>query len=185
MSQDRDSSEPNENATLDGLAESLANPHSLAWNPVSPSTMIVVDGNRLKLLSIEWDLCNARAMSPLLLVCLILFQLSGTSVGQTLKERLKPIIDAHAGEVTVAIKNLTTGEAYEHEATKVMPTASLIKFPILVELYRQMEEGILPTSRMVTLTQEEMVPGSGILTQHFQRDNHSHRRCRSIDDHLF
>ncbi len=30
-----------------------------------------------------------------------------------------------------------------------------------------MEEGILPTSRMVTLTQEEMVPGSGILTQHF------------------
>ncbi len=104
---------------------------------------------------------------PLLLVCLILFQLSGTSVGQTLKERLKPIIDAHAGEVTVAIKNLTTGEAYEHEATKVMPTASLIKFPILVELYRQMEEGILPTSRMVTLTQEEMVPGSGILTQHF------------------
>ncbi len=48
-----------------------------------------------------------------------------------------------------------------------MPTASLIKLPIMVESYRQAEEKKVDLSDMVTLKQSDKVPGSGILTDHF------------------
>jgi beta-lactamase class A len=56
-----------------------------------------------------------------------------------LASELKPLIAAHAGNVSVAIKNLETGESFLHQETQVMPTASLIKFPVMIELYRQAE----------------------------------------------
>jgi beta-lactamase class A len=48
-----------------------------------------------------------------------------------------------------------------------MPTASLIKLPVMVEMYAQAEAGKVKLDEMLTLTKEEMVPGSGILTDHF------------------
>ncbi len=48
-----------------------------------------------------------------------------------------------------------------------MPTASLIKFPIMIEVYRQAEAGELDLERLLTLRDEDKVPGSGILTPHF------------------
>ena len=48
-----------------------------------------------------------------------------------------------------------------------MPTASLIKFPVMVEAYRQAEEDGLDLAEMVTLHDDDKVPGSGILTVHF------------------
>ena len=55
----------------------------------------------------------------------------------TLESRLSPLIHAHKGKVAVAVKHLTTGESFAHQATEVMPTASLIKFPVMIEAYRQ------------------------------------------------
>ena len=48
-----------------------------------------------------------------------------------------------------------------------MPTASLIKFPVMLEAYRQAAAGKLDLDSMVTLREEDKVPGSGILTDHF------------------
>lgn len=84
-----------------------------------------------------------------------------------LQVKLAPLIAAHEGKVAVAIKNLKTGEAFSHNADVPMPTASLIKFPIMVEAYRQAEEGKLDLKKLITLRQEDKAPGSGILTQHF------------------
>lgn len=86
---------------------------------------------------------------------------------QGLAERIEPLIDKHPGTVCVAIKHLGTGETYLHRANDVVPTASLIKFPVLVEYYRQLEAGTLQRDVMVTLREEDKVPGSGILTDHF------------------
>jgi D-alanyl-D-alanine carboxypeptidase (penicillin-binding protein 5/6) len=86
---------------------------------------------------------------------------------QGLAERIEPLIDKHPGTVCVAIKHLGTGETYLHRANDVVPTASLIKFPVLVEYYRQLEAGTLERDVMVTLREEDKVPGSGILTDHF------------------
>src|SRR6266849_10173915 len=85
---------------------------------------------------------------------------------KTLAARLLPLIKAHRGKVGVAIKHLDTGETYYHEADEEMPTASLIKFMIMLEVYLQVSEGRIKLSDRVTLRKEDMVPGSGILTYH-------------------
>ena len=86
---------------------------------------------------------------------------------QSLSERIEPLIAKHQGTVCVAIKHLATGETLFHRPQEVVPTASLIKFPVMIEYYRQVDAGKLSGDRMVTLTQEDKVPGSGILTDHF------------------
>ncbi len=87
--------------------------------------------------------------------------------GETLESRLAPLIQAHKGKVAVAVKNLDTGEAFAYHADEPMVTASLIKFPIMVEAYRQAAEKKVDLDRPVTLKEEDKVPGSGILTGHF------------------
>lgn len=85
-----------------------------------------------------------------------------------LAAKLEPLVQAHEGDVAVFVKHLESGEIYTHNEKAVMPTASLIKFPVLVELYRQVEAGKLKLDQPITLREEDKVPGSGILTDHFQ-----------------
>ena len=101
-------------------------------------------------------------------VVLIGLLVAGVARGaDSLEARLLPLIEAHRGKVAVAVKNLRTGEAYAYHADEPMTTASLIKFPIMVEAYRQAAEGKVDLDAPVTLTQADKVPGSGILTEHF------------------
>ncbi len=102
-----------------------------------------------------------------LLVVVICGVHSPNSFAADLREQLEPLVTAHRGEVAVAIKNLDTGESYEHRASAVQPTASLIKFPIMAAAYHAFEEGRLDPDQKITLSAEDKVPGSGILTQHF------------------
>jgi beta-lactamase class A len=87
--------------------------------------------------------------------------------GKSLADQLEPLIQAHEGQVAIAVRNLKTGETYEYKADAVMPTASLIKFPVMVEAYRQAAEGKIDLKAMITLKEADKVPGSGILTDHF------------------
>src|SRR5262245_16530429 len=48
-----------------------------------------------------------------------------------------------------------------------MPTASLIKLPIMVEAYRQVSEDKISLTDQVTFKDEDKTPGSGILSTHF------------------
>ncbi len=54
----------------------------------------------------------------------------------SLAGRIDPLIRVHKGKVAVAVKNLRTGESFRYHADEVMPTASLIKFPVMIEVYR-------------------------------------------------
>jgi beta-lactamase class A len=91
----------------------------------------------------------------------------GDTPSKPLAERLRPLIEAHRGQVAVAVKHLETGETFAYRPDEPMPTASLIKFPVMIEAYRQAAEGILDLARTVVLRPEDKVPGSGILTDHF------------------
>lgn len=84
-----------------------------------------------------------------------------------LASRIEPLAKAHKGKVAVALKNLQTGETYALDADAPMPTASLVKFPVMIEAYRQAAEGKVDLSSTVTLTKKDKVPGSGVLTAHF------------------
>ncbi len=85
----------------------------------------------------------------------------------SLESRLAPLIREHKGKVAVAVKNLETGEAFAYQADEPMVTASLIKFPIMIEAYRQAADKKVDLDRPVTLKKGDKVPGSGILTAHF------------------
>ncbi len=84
-----------------------------------------------------------------------------------LESRLSPLISAHRGQVGLVVKHLKTGERFAHRADEPMATASLIKVAVMIEAYRQAEAAQLDLTKMTTLREEDKVPGSGILTQHF------------------
>src|SRR4051812_7518557 len=86
---------------------------------------------------------------------------------KSLGEVLKPMIEAHHGEVGMAVKHLKTGESYEYKADRPMPTASLIKLPVMITTYEAVDKGKVSLSEMTELKKGDQVPGSGILTTHF------------------
>jgi beta-lactamase class A len=104
-----------------------------------------------------------------LMFCLSLLVLEPPVLGaeQTLESRLMPLIEAHKGKVAVAVKNLSSGETFLYHADDPMPTASLIKFPVMIETYRQAAEKAIDLESKVALKDTDKVPGSGILTDHF------------------
>jgi beta-lactamase class A len=85
----------------------------------------------------------------------------------TLEERIAPLVKPHKGKVAVAVMNLKTGEEFYLRADEPMPTASLIKLPVMVETYWQVNEGKVKLDKTLTLAKTDKVQGSGILTQHF------------------
>jgi beta-lactamase class A len=85
----------------------------------------------------------------------------------TLETKLMPLIRAHKGRVSVAVEHLKTAESFQYHASDVMPTASLIKFPVMIEAYRQDAAKQVSLDTVLTLRKEDKVGGSGVLTYHF------------------
>jgi D-alanyl-D-alanine carboxypeptidase (penicillin-binding protein 5/6) len=106
-------------------------------------------------------------MNRLLLCLCLLLSLSRVGAAQSLAERLQPLISAHEGEVAIAVKHLTTGETFASNADEPMPTASLIKLPVMVEAYRQAAEGKINLAEVVKFEEDDKTPGSGILSTQF------------------
>ncbi len=90
-----------------------------------------------------------------------------TASSTTLESRLMPIIKAHKGKVAVAVKPIGTGESFRYHGDRVMPTASLCKFPLMIEAYRQAAAKEVDLDGFITLRKEHKVGGSGVLTYHF------------------
>ncbi|WP_254508715.1 serine hydrolase [Anatilimnocola floriformis] len=93
--------------------------------------------------------------------------LSTANAAESLAEKLTPLLDAHEGKVTCSVKHLKTDVSFTRDAEVPMPTASLIKLAVMVEAYRQAEAGKVDLKKTLTLTTDDKVPGSGILTTHF------------------
>jgi beta-lactamase class A len=117
-----------------------------------------------------------RAFRPLAVLAAIIPALAPAATAQDatpppapaeLASKLDELAKAHKGKVAIALKNLKTGESYALDADVPMPTASLIKFPVMIEAYRQAAEGKVDLEAPITLRKKDMVPGSGVLTYHF------------------
>jgi beta-lactamase class A len=79
-------------------------------------------------------------------------------------ERALDAIVAQTGaDLALAAMNLTTGEGIARNAQRSMPTASVFKLPLLIEVFRQTEAGALDLDERITLRAEDVVMGSGIL----------------------
>ena len=78
---------------------------------------------------------------------------------------LQEAIDDVPGVVGLAARRLTTKRTIEHNSDAVFFTASTFKVPILAEMYRQIDAGILDPAQRVDLTDDLRVPGSGVLRE--------------------
>jgi D-alanyl-D-alanine carboxypeptidase (penicillin-binding protein 5/6) len=107
------------------------------------------------------------------LLCLALVALISTAslakptAQEALDKALRPMLEGHQGVVTVAIKHLETGETFEFDADRPMPSASMIKLPVMLAAYRSALHGELSLDEKIELKESDKVPGSGLLTEHF------------------
>ena len=103
------------------------------------------------------------------IVCLLAPALAADSaVGRLLEAKMASAVRAYdavtPGAIGVAAIDLTSGRVFVHNGDAVFPTASSIKIPIMVELFRAARRGEVRMSDKITLTAADAVGGSGVLT---------------------
>lgn len=84
-----------------------------------------------------------------------------------LADAITPRIKAHQGQVAVMVKHLERNVEFAHRPDEPMPTASLIKLPVMIAAYEQAARGHLDWQKRITFEESDRVPGSGILAPHF------------------
>ena len=84
---------------------------------------------------------------------------------QTLAHELTVIGGRYTGTCTWALTDLSTGTHIARDEDVTMPTASLIKVPVMVALYAAVRDGRLALDDRVTYESEHRVLGSGVLSK--------------------
>lgn len=78
------------------------------------------------------------------------------------RTRISDIARTTNGVVGVSIIDLKSGERFGVNDTLVFPQGSAIKIPILVELFRQADAGIIKLDERVALRSTDQVAGTGV-----------------------
>ncbi|MBO5198561.1 MAG: serine hydrolase [Lachnospiraceae bacterium] len=76
-------------------------------------------------------------------------------------EKVTQRIREFPGKAGFYYKNLATGECAGYRAREAFYAASVIKLPILAEVFRRMEQGTLDGDKEITLRREDRLPGCG------------------------
>jgi len=75
-------------------------------------------------------------------------------------ERITRSVDATWG---IYVKSLETGEELAIDADRQMDTMSVIKIPLMVEVFEQVRAGRFALADKYTLAKEDVLPGTGVL----------------------
>ena len=78
-------------------------------------------------------------------------------------EKIVPALDRLGGDTGVDLKNLVTGETREYAADKPVVAASVIKIPVMIEVFRQARDGLLDFNEIHRLADDERLPSCGTL----------------------
>ncbi|MCM1543367.1 MAG: class A beta-lactamase-related serine hydrolase [Blautia sp.] len=78
---------------------------------------------------------------------------------------IEELLQGIPGKLTVYYKNLVTGEIVDHNGDVPMMAASVIKIPILVETFRQVQAGTLKKDQLYVLREEDKMPSCGCLNR--------------------
>jgi beta-lactamase class A len=81
----------------------------------------------------------------------------------TLQQKIEAMAAQHRGKLALYVANLKTGDTVAIDADDPVPTASVIKLPILVEAMEQVKAGKHKLDDKITLQKNDVVQGSGIL----------------------
>lgn len=88
-----------------------------------------------------------------------------TAATSDVPAKLEELASRHTGTLGVSARHLTTAEEVHFGADEVLPTASVIKMPILVELMRQAVQDGRSLDERVPLREQDKRGGSGILKE--------------------
>lgn len=80
-----------------------------------------------------------------------------------LRPDLEALASAHNGTVGIAIIDLASGDSLSIRGDEPFPTASLIKVPVLVELFHRIERDVLSLDDPMVMLEADKKPGSGVL----------------------
>src|SRR5438876_3231177 len=78
--------------------------------------------------------------------------------------RLSELCQHFSGRLGIAARHLGTGEELAVHAEESFPTASSIKIAVLIELYRQVQQGEISLAERWKYTTRDRTLGSGILS---------------------
>jgi beta-lactamase class A len=115
-----------------------------------------------------WLQVSRNSVARLLLASALLVCISSpapASPNEALDQKIHAAIQGFPGSVTLFAKNLDTGASFNLHGEDPVVTASTIKLPIMVELFAEAEEGKLDWNQKLTLTEQDKVPGSGVVTE--------------------
>lgn len=82
---------------------------------------------------------------------------------QALAAKFDDVVQRAPGQLSVAIEDLDTGEEYLNQPDEVMYAASVIKIPIMVAVFDEVNKGRLRLDERIAVQAEDMVTGSGSL----------------------
>src|SRR3954447_3416793 len=82
---------------------------------------------------------------------------------QKLQEELTAVDKGLDGVMGLAVKDLTSGEAFFIHGDEIMPQASSIKIAVLANLYLQAQQGKLKLTDEYVVRKEDLVDGSDIM----------------------
>lgn len=85
------------------------------------------------------------------------------SIPPELEDRIKALVAAFPGQVTLCARNLDTGATFTIRGDDPVRTASTIKVAVMIEAFAQVAEGKLRWTDSLTLSHESRTAGSGIL----------------------
>lgn len=84
-------------------------------------------------------------------------------VWQELQRRIKSEISQFKGEAGIVIKDLETGWEFSYEKTKLFPSASLAKIPLMAACFLAADQGRIKLDRNIALKSTDILTGSGVL----------------------
>lgn len=79
--------------------------------------------------------------------------------------QLKPLIKKFSGTVGVYAERLDTGKTLAYNADETFLTASVVKLPVLFELFRQVKNKTVSLNERIPLHDSDKVIGSGVLRE--------------------
>ena len=91
-----------------------------------------------------------------------LSSIARAELARKFRRQLARIASDVDGVLTLAVLDLTTGARFTVNDTVSMPQGSAIKIPILIELFRQADAGIVQLDARVPVTAADQVGGTGV-----------------------
>ncbi|MEX2374342.1 MAG: serine hydrolase [Dehalococcoidia bacterium] len=83
---------------------------------------------------------------------------------EALRSQVLGLVEQTSGEVGVSIRHLESGLGFDIDGDRRFPTASMYKVPIMIEVFRQREEGVLSLDERISI-QPDVLHFSTVLSR--------------------